>query len=168
MICPCFQSRHACLHVARIPLFWRSRGSAREARFLVLARRRVRRALKGHRFDLRRESSACSVGTRGCEALRRRRRPRVKTPPMSRYSRPRKAIAQELLTHYPQGAQVQTDFVEERVPGGRVVVPAVAVPPPAAVKRTLEGVQQPSFEKQEASGDRTLRQTPYSRAVQSF
>lgn len=49
----------------------------------------------------------------------------------------------EVRDHYPQGAQVQTDFVEERVPGGRVVVPAVAVPPPAAVKRTLEGVQQP-------------------------
>ncbi|TNN62707.1 hypothetical protein EYF80_027049 [Liparis tanakae] len=67
-----------------------------------------------------------------------------------------------------RGAQVQTDFVEERVPGGRVVVPAVAVPSPAAVKRTLEGVQQPSVEQQEASGYRTLRQTASSHAAQSF
>lgn len=55
--------------------------------------------------------------------------------------------ALELRTHYPQRAQVQPNFVEERVSCCRVVVPAVAVLSSAAVVRTFEGVQQPGADR---------------------
>ena len=53
------------------------------------------------------------------------------------------AITWSLLTHYPQGADVQADLVEESVSRCRVIVPAVTVLPSAAIIRALKRVQQP-------------------------
>lgn len=50
-----------------------------------------------------------------------------------------------LRTGYAQGVEVQAHFVEECVSCSRVVVPTLAVLPPAAVVRTLEGIQQPAM-----------------------